>query len=97
MKDHRYYVYILTNQRHTVYYTGVTNDLRRRMEEHRQKVVEGFTKRYNITKLLYYEETADVRSAIEREKQVKDYRREKKLTLIALMNPAFKDLYDDTR
>ena len=64
----QYYVYIMTNKRNTVLYTGVTNDLKRRGYEHKEKLVEGFTKKYNITKLVYYEVTDDVRSAILREK-----------------------------
>ena len=64
----QYYVYTMTNKRNTVLYTGVTNDLKRRVYEHKEKLVEGFTKKYNITKLVYYEVTDDVRSAILREK-----------------------------
>ena len=89
----QFYIYILSNKYHTVFYTGFCNDLARRMYEHRKKLVDGFTKRYNINKLLYYECADDPESAILREKQIKNYRREKKLTLIKLMNPEMRDLY----
>ena len=88
----QYYIYIMSNSFQSVFYTGVTNDLTRRVFEHKQKLVEGFTKRYNINKLLYYETTPDIQSAIEREKQVKDYRRIKKIDLIRKLNPSFEDL-----
>lgn len=74
-----YFVYILSNKYHTVFYTGMTNDLNRRIYEHRNKLVDGFTKKYNTTKLLYFEETTNVNNAIAREKQIKDWRRGKKL------------------
>ena len=67
----QYYIYIMTNKRNTVVYTGITNDLRRRVYEHREKLVDGFTKKYNITKLVYYEVFEDVENAILREKQIK--------------------------
>ena len=86
-----YYVYIMTNKSRT-FYTGVTNNLERRVYEHKHKLIEGFTKRYNITLLVYYEVFSDIREAIAREKQVKDWRREKKIALIASMNPGWKDL-----
>lgn len=86
-----YYVYILTNGVRTLY-VGVTNDLKRRMYEHRQKLVPGFTKKYNLTWLAYFEETSDVNSAIAREKQIKKWRRSKKVALIESMNPRWKDL-----
>jgi putative endonuclease len=89
-----YYVYIMTNKSRT-FYVGMTNNLERRSFEHKQKLVEGFTKRYNITQLVYYEEFGDVREAIVREKQIKDWRREKKATLIKSMNPTWKDLSED--
>ncbi|MCH9036551.1 MAG: GIY-YIG nuclease family protein [Chloroflexi bacterium] len=73
-------------------YTGVTNDLARRVYEHRQKFVEGFTKKYNVSKLVYYEVTVDVKSAIAREKQVKSWRRSKSVALIESMNPYWVDL-----
>ena len=87
-----YYVYILTNQRRTLY-TGVTGDLARRVYQH--KLVDGFTKRYNVTWLAHYETTSDVRSAKEREKQIKGWRRSKKVTLIESTNPQWKDLAAD--
>jgi putative endonuclease len=89
-----YYVYIMTNKSRT-FYVGMTNNLERRVSEHKQKLIEGFTKRYNITLLVYYETFSDVRAAIAREKQVKDWRREKKMALIESMNPTWKDLSAD--
>ncbi len=86
------YVYIMTNALKTVLYTGVTNDLRRRVLEHRTKLAEGFTKRYNITLLLHYEEIPDPRSAIAREKQIKSWSRARKEELIVQSNPLWVDL-----
>jgi len=91
----QYFVYILTNKRHTVLYTGVTNDLMRRVYEHREKVVPGFTKTYNVNKLVYYEMMDSIESAILREKQIKGGSRQKKLELIVGMNPQWRDLYDE--
>ena len=88
-----YYVYIMTNPTRTVLYTGVTNDLRKRVYQHREKLVDGFTNRYNINKLVFYEVTQDVKSAIEREKQIKGGSRTKKIALINAMNPEWDDLY----
>jgi len=90
----QYYIYILTNTRHSVFYTGVTNNLVRRIYEHKHKLVKGFTEKYNLDQLIYYEVTDSPLSAIEREKQIKDYRRSKKLDLIIRQNPAQNDLYD---
>lgn len=73
-----YYVYIITNKSNSTLYVGVTNNLERRLFEHKNKLVDGFSKRYNLTKLLYFEETSDINSAIEREKQIKAYSRLKK-------------------
>ena len=87
----QYYVYIMTNRSKTLY-TGVTNDLIRRVYEHKNKMVEGFTKKYNITRLLYFEETSDVQAAIEREKQIKGWLRSKKIGLIESVNPKWEDL-----
>ncbi len=85
----------MTNKNNTVIYTGVTNDLKRRVYEHREKLTEGFTKKYNLTKLVYYEISRDVKSAILREKQIKGGSRTKKIALINSMNPEWKDLYDE--
>ena len=86
-----YYVYIVTNRSHTLY-TGVTNDLQRRVYQHKQKLVKGFTQKYNISQLVYYETTSDVRAAIAREKQIKGWLRSKKIALIESMNPKWEDL-----
>ncbi len=90
----QYYVYILTNNSGTIY-TGVTNNLERRMYEHKNKLIAGFTKKYNLTKLVYYEMTEDVRSAITREKQIKGWLRIKKISLIESVNPEWKDLNEE--
>ncbi len=76
-------------------YTGVTSELKKRIWEHREKLVDGFTKRYNVTKLVYYEIFADIRDAIAREKQIKAGSRQKKIDLINGLNPEWRDLYDD--
>ena len=88
-------VYILTNQGHSVLYTGVTRDLKRRVFEHRQGLVEGFTRRYHAKKLVWYEVTDSAYSAITREKQIKAGSRAKKLAQIDTMNPGWRDLYDE--
>ncbi len=93
--ERTYFVYILTNPSHTVLYIGVTNNLARRLFEHKQKVVKGFTEKYNCTELIYYERTSQVISAIEREKQLKRWSRKKKENLIKTMNPEWKDLSMD--
>ena len=90
-----YFVYIMTNKNNTTLYTGVTNDLRRRVYEHKSKLAEGFTGKYNIIKLVYYEIYEDIHEAIAREKQIKGGSRVKKISLIEEMNPAWKDLYDE--
>ena len=91
-----YYVYILTNKRHNVLYTGITNDLPRRVEEHKSKLIsKSFTAKYNVEKLVFYESTTDVESAIAREKQIKAGSRAKKLLLIEEMNPQWRDLSED--
>ena len=89
-----YYVYIMTNHSKTLY-TGMTGDLHRRVWQHKHKLVEGFTKRYNITRLVFYEETSDVGAALAREKQIKGWLRRKKITLIESMNPEWRDLSED--
>jgi len=91
----QYYVYIMTNPRNTVLYTGVTNDLVRRVYEHRQKLVAGFTKKYNIVKLVYYEVFQDIENAILREKQIKAGSRKKKVQLINSINKEWRDLYEE--
>ena len=87
-----YYVYIVASISR-VLYIGVTNDLIRRLYEHKQGAIAGFTKRYQVDRLVYFEETTDVLAAIEREKQLKSWRREKKVALIEVANPQWKDLY----
>ncbi len=90
-----YYVYILANWTNNVLYIGMINNLERRIFEHFHKVAEGFTKQYNVNKLVYFEMTNDVHSAIEREKQLKAWRREKKDRLIQQMNPQWRDLAEN--
>ena len=90
-----YYVYILTNWNNNVMYIGVTNDLRRRLYEHKNKLIDGFTKKYHVHKLVYYEHTSDVRAAIAREKQLKGWLRAKKNALVKTMNPQWKDLSEE--
>ena len=86
-----YFVYIMTNKSRTLY-VGVTNNLERRMYEHKYKLIPGFTSKYNIDRLLYFETTPDVRAAIEREKQIKGWRRSRKVALITVVNPNWEDL-----
>jgi putative endonuclease len=86
-----YSVYILTNRSRTLY-TGVTGSLLHRIRQHRAKLIEGFTKRYNITQLVYVESTSDIRAAIAREKQIKSWTRQKKIELIESLNPDWADL-----
>jgi putative endonuclease len=93
MRD--FFVYILTNRNRKVLYIGVTNDMERRLAEHRAKEVPGFSERYNLTALLYVETYPDAQSAIAREKQLKGWRREKKVALINTINPAWRDLSAD--
>lgn len=90
-----YYVYILSNKTNTVLYVGVTNNLIKRTYEHNKKFVDGFAEKYNCNKLVYYEITQDVYSAISREKQIKKYSRIKKEKLINKLNPERKDLYQN--
>ena len=88
-----YYVYILTNQKNTVLYTGITNNLEKRIEEHKNKIdPKSFTAKYNVHKLVFYETTTDILSAIAREKQIKAGSRAKKITLIENLNPSWEDL-----
>lgn len=93
--DRQYYVYIMTNKANAVLYTGVTNDLKRRVFQHKEKMIEGFTKKYNITKLVYYEIYDTPVSAITREKQIKGGSRLKKIKLINEMNQDWRDLYEE--
>ena len=95
MKDRQYCVYIMTNPTKTVLYTGVTSDLKRRVYEHREKLAEGFTKRYNAVRLVYYEVLSDPENAIAREKQIKAGSRKRKRDLIDGMNKGWRDLYDE--
>jgi putative endonuclease len=88
-------VYLLANKRNTVFYIGVTSDLIKRIWQHKEKLVEGFTKKYNADKLVYYEVFDSIQEAIKREKQLKNWRREWKLDLIRSQNPEFKDLYPE--
>jgi putative endonuclease len=92
--DKQYFIYIMTNKNNSVLYTGVTNDLKRRVFEHKNKLVEGFTKKYNIDKLVFYEIYNDINEAITREKQIKGGSRVKKIKLIEEMNNKWNDLYD---
>ena len=87
-----YYVYMLTNKNNNVIYTGVTNNLKRRLYEHKNKFVDGFTKKYNVDKLVYYEITNDVNSALAREKQIKGWTRAKKNALVESKNSQWCDL-----
>lgn len=87
-----YFVYMLTNKNNTVLYTGVTNNLKRRLYEHQHNLIDGFTKKYNVHKLVYFDYTTDVRSAIAREKQIKGWSRAKKNALINELNSEWKDL-----
>lgn len=90
--EHRYFVYLLTNWNDKVMYVGMTNDLPRRVHEHKTKAVKGFTEKYNVHKLVYFEETSDVHAAIAREKEIKKWRREKKNALVIQSNPTWRDL-----
>ena len=89
-----YYVYMMTNQYRNVLYTGVTNDLVRRVYEHRNHLIkDSFTARYHVAKLVYFEATEDVRSALEREKQIKSWKRSRKDALVESQNPTWEDQY----
>ena len=89
-----YYVYMMTNQYRNVLYTGVTNDLARRVYEHRNHLIkDSFTARYHVTKLVYFEATEDVKSALEREKQIKSWKRARKDALVESQNPTWEDQY----
>lgn len=91
----KYYVYILTNKHCTVLYTGITSDLLRRVYQHKNHLdKDSFTAKYNVTRLVYFEETSDVKAALEREKQIKSWGRDRKTSLIMEKNPKWIDLYD---
>ncbi len=89
-----FFVYLLTTQKNTALYTGVTNDLKRRVYEHKERMVNGFTKKYGVSKLVYFEIFDDPENAIRREKQIKGGSRQKKIELINHQNPEWLDLYD---
>jgi len=90
-----YYIYLLANKHTNVLYTGVTNDLMRRIYEHKNKLQKGFTEKYNVDRLVYYEVYDDIANAITREKQIKGWTRKKKNELISQLNPKWKDLYEE--
>ena len=92
---HQYWIYILTNKHHKILYTGVTNNLFERVTQHKEKSVKGFTFKYNVDKLVYYEQFNHIEEAIAREKQIKAGSRQKKLDLINRFNPEWRDLYND--
>jgi len=92
MRTKQYFIYIMTNKLNTALYAGLTNDLIRRIYEHKNKLIRGFTSKYNVTKLVYYENYNNINDAIAREKQIKGGSRKKKMDLIKKMNPEFKDL-----
>ena len=96
MKE-KYYTYILASQRNGTLYIGVTNNLLRRIYEHKCELIDGFTKQYKVHMLVYYEEYNDVRNAIERETQLKKWNRAWKIRLIEEMNPDWKDLYNELK
>ena len=87
-----YYVYLVTNQTNSVLYAGVTNNLERRIYEHKNGLCDGFTKKYRCYKLVYFEETSNINAAIEREKQIKGWTRKKKDEIIAVVNPDWKEI-----
>lgn len=95
MSDKQYYVYILTIASNVVLYTGVTNNLIRRVYEHKNKLVKGFSEKYNLYKLIYFEIYSDIETALNREKQIKAGSRQKKLDLVVTDNPEFRDLYPE--
>ncbi|MEE4114975.1 MAG: GIY-YIG nuclease family protein [Marinilabiliaceae bacterium] len=93
--QHNYFIYILTNKTNKVVYIGVTNDLKRRIYEHRMKLFPGFTRKYNLDKLVYFERYQNIDDAIIREKRLKKWKRSWKNDLINKMNPEWKDLYEE--
>ena len=93
--NRQYYIYIMTNKSNTVLYTGVTNDLKKRIYEHKEKLAKGFTTRYNVTKFVYYEVFDDIENAILREKQIKGGSRKREVELINSMNKEWRDLQEE--
>ena len=91
-EERSYYVCLLTNRNDRVMYVGVTNDPKRRLYEHQNKLMKGFTEKYNVSKLVYFEQTDDILSALAREKEIKKWRREKKNILVMQLNPDWDDL-----
>ena len=89
------YIYILTNKNNTTLYVGVCEDIIKRVGQHKQKFVDGFTKKYNLSKLVYYEQYEDISEAIKREKQLKGGSRKKKEDLVVKMNSEWRDLYEE--
>ena len=94
MKQYDYYIYIMASKSGTLY-IGVTNDLVRRVYEHKYNLIDGFTKKYNVNKLVYFEQTENVMSALNREKQLKNWHRDWKINLIKSVNPKWRDLSDE--
>ena len=94
MPERQGFIYILANKYNTVTYTGVTADIEGRVRQHKEKSIKGFTSRYNINKLVYYEVLEKIEDAIFREKQIKKFNRQKKVALIESMNPTWEDLYE---
>ena len=90
-----YYIYLLANKKNGTLYTGSTSDLVKRIWEHKNKVIKGFTEKYDVTQLVYYEVCNDVNEAIKRENQIKRWRRQWKMQLIEKTNPDWRDLYDE--
>jgi putative endonuclease len=93
--EKQYYVYIMTNVNNNVLYAGVTNNLRKRVYEHKQKLIKGFTRKYNVTKLVYYEIFEDIENAILREKQIRGGSRKKKMDMVNMTNREWRDLYGE--
>jgi len=93
----QYYVYILSNKRNGTLYIGITSNLKKRIYEHKEKLIEGFTKKYAVDKLVYYESTSDANRAILREKQMKKWKRSWKVKLIESINQKWKDLYNEIK
>jgi putative endonuclease len=94
LEDMTYFVYILASQRNGTLYVGVTNNLARRVHEHREKIIEGFTSQYDVTRLVWFDQTASIEEAISHEKRLKSWRRAWKIALIEKTNPTWKDLYE---